>query len=433
MKILITNAYAKGSGGDMAILASLISEMRRVFDNPEITVATIDDPDRMESIFPDAKFTTSLITTVWDEDAGRMSKLVSLAKNMLAAFVWASIFRILDRRPDRLLKESEKEAIKILADADLVVGVGGGYIREEAGLLKVIDLILTLRMLFLSCLMGKTTVLYSQSIGPFGNSMQEKLAGCILRRMQLIETRESISAALLRKMGVKEDRLLESVDAAFLVRKQMDMPLELPEAFKEIKRDFAGPLVGVTARKWLDAKAQDVFEKEMASALDQIVQRYDARIVFIPQTTVVRHQDDDRIVQKRIFDQMLEKESAIFLDGAYAHQMLLGIYGGLDLLIGTRFHSAIFALTGRVPALVIAYEHKAEGIMKDLGLQDWVIGIKEVDAVSVVNRFDRLNREKEVYLLRLDETLPAYIRKAENAADRIKEVYLASKRMNCRR
>lgn len=425
MKIVITNAYAKGSGGDMAILSSLIAEMRRVFDNPEITVASIDKPENMNRLFPDVHFTSSLITTIWDENAPRYAKLWSLTKNGLAAMLWSLSYRYVKKHPNWLLKESEKEAINILSDADLVVGVGGGYIRENAGAMKIIDLALTIRMLYLSHLMGKTTMLYSQSIGPFGNELQEKLAGYLLRRMQFIITRESISLNLLHKMGVKKALTLGSVDAAFLVRGQNPTPKPLPPEFTSIKKDYAGALVGVTARSWLNPEAQYRFEKEMAQALDLIAEKYDARILFIPQTTVERHTDDDRAVQKRIFDNMQQKNRAVLLEGSYDYLTLLGIYESLDFLIGTRFHSVIFSLTAKVPALAIAYEHKAVGIMEDLGLNEWVIKMEDVNAARLSDTFIGLYENKDAYLAQLDKSLPGYIVKAESSVEKIKEVYLS--------
>lgn len=427
MKILITNAYAKGSGGDMAILGSLISEMRRVFPNPEITVATIDNPSSLEQLFPEVHCVSSLITTVWDEKAGKISKLLSLSRNGLSAMLWATAYRYTGKRPNWLVQKSEREAMNSLADADLVVGVGGGYIREVPGMLKIIDLSLTLRMLYLSHLMGKKTVLYSQSIGPFGNGLQEKFAGLVLKRMQLIITRESISRKILKKMGIKDKLILESVDAAFLARTQNIIPRPLPDEVVQIERNYAGPLVGVTARDWLDRRAQCGFEKELAEALDWIAEKYEAKIVFIPQTTVERHADDDRVVQKRIFNNMKQKNRAVFLGGSYDYQTLLSIYGSLDFIIGTRFHSAIFALTAKVPALVIAYEHKAEGIMEDLGLRDWVVDIAKVKASMLEEKFARLCEEKDGYLDKLQATLPGYIVRAAGAADRIKEIYLSGK------
>lgn len=427
MKILITNAYAKGSGGDMAILGSLISEMRRVFPDSQITVATIDKPSSLEQIFPQVHCVSSLITTVWDERDSKISKLFSLTKNGLSTILWAAIYRCAGKRPDLIVQRSEREAMNSLADADLVVGVGGGYIREVPGMIKIIDLSLTLRMLYLSHLMGKKTVLYSQSIGPFGNELQEKFAGTLLKRMQLIITRESISRKVLKKMGVKDELIFESVDAAFLTRTQNMIPRPLPDEVVQIERNYAGPLIGVTARDWLDRRAQCGFEKELAEALDWIAEKYEAKIVFVPQTTVERHTDDDRVVQKRIFDNMQQKNRAVFLGGAYDYQTLLSIYGSLDFIIGTRFHSAIFALTAKVPALVIAYEHKAEGIMADLGLSDWVVDIAKVKSSMLEEKFVKLYEEKDSYLDRLKETLPEYLVRAASAADKIKEVYLSGK------
>ncbi len=424
---MITNAYAKGSGGDMAILSSLISEMRRVFDEPDITVASIDDLAHMRELFPDVRSVSSLITTIWDEDAGRASKLVSLLRNWIAASIWALSFRLTGKRPDRLLIDAEKEAMNRLADADLVIGVGGGYIREFPGFMKIIDLGLTLRMLILSRQMGKITMLYSQSIGPFGNKAQEMLAGRILRKMKLIITRESISKDLLLEMGVEKDRISASVDAAFLVRKQNPISAPLPPEFKDIRKDFQGPLIGVTARAWLGKKAQDNFERQLARTLDIIARKYDARIVFVPQATIERHADDDRIVQKRIWEMMGRKDRAINLRGAYDFRTLLSIYENLDFMIGTRFHSAIFSLTARVPALVIAYEHKATGIMKDLGLEEWVADIDKLDGEAFAGMFDSLHQERDAYLARLDRSLPAYLDIASNSADMIRKIYLTSK------
>jgi colanic acid/amylovoran biosynthesis protein len=429
MKIMITNAYAKGSGGDMAILSSLISEMRRVFDRPDITVASIDDLAHMRELFPDVRSVSSLITTIWDENASRVSKLLALMRNWIAGGLWALSFRLTKKRPDWLLIDAEKESMNRLADADLVVGVGGGYIREFPGFMKIVDLGLTLRMLILSLWMGKTTVLYSQSIGPFGNRYQQKLAGYVLRKMRLIITRESISTKLLLEMGVEEENLVSSVDAAFLVRGQNPESAPLPPEFKDIKRDFhfQGPLIGVTARAWLGKEAQDNFEKQLARALDIIAERYDAHIVFIPQATIERHADDDRIVQKRVWDEMAQKDRATNLRGAYDFRTLLSIYENLDFMIGTRFHSAIFSLTARVPALVIAYEHKAVGIMEDLGLGKWVVEIDKLSGDEFAEMFDGLYRDKDAYLRTLQETLPDYIAKAESSADMIEETYLASK------
>lgn len=425
MKILITNVYAKGSGGDMAILGSLIYELRRVFPGAQVSVATIDDPKNLNSLFPDVHCISSLITTVWKDDAGQISKLLSLLRTRISTGMWALCFRFLGKRPDLILKRSERESMNCIADADLVVGVGGGYVREDKGILKIIDLSLTLRMIVLSRLMGKTTVLHSQSVGPFGNRIQERLAAFVLNRLQLVLTRESVSRQVLKRIGVKDKIIVESVDAAFLVRGQNLEPLPLPDEIEGVGRNESSPLVGVTARAWLGKESQDRFERELAKSLDWISERYGARILFIPQTTVDRHTDDDRIVQKRIMEYMQHKDRAIFMKGAYDYKTLLQVYSNLDFIIGTRFHSAIFSLTAEVPALVVAYEHKAIGIMEDLGLGEWVIRIEDVDTLTLDDKFEKLFENREKYIQQLRRVLPDYTRRAQKSVETIKDTYLA--------
>lgn len=41
-----------------------------------------------------------------------------------------------------------------------------------------------------------------------------------------------------------------------------------------------------------------------------------------------------------------------------------------ELLIGTRLHSAIIAMNFGTPAIAVNYEHKSEGIMRQLGLAE---------------------------------------------------------------
>ncbi|MFA7169672.1 MAG: polysaccharide pyruvyl transferase family protein [Candidatus Paceibacterota bacterium] len=426
MKIVITNAYARKSGGDMAILSSLIFELRRVFKNPDIIVATIDDPAKMCEALLNVKCMSSLITSAWGEKTTRINKLFTLLRSHLSAILWSLVYRYTKKQVDWLLKKNEKEEMHQLAEADLVIGVGGGYIREGPGIMKIIDLVLVLRMLSLSLFLGKKTFLYSQSIGPFSNRAQEKFAACVLKRMQLIVTRESVSRRLLKKMGVSDKIVLESTDAAFLIRNQNCSLQPLPAEVVNIKKDYVGPLVGVTAREWLSADSQEKFEKEFARALDEISEKYDAHILFIPQTTFPQKDDDDRIVQKRIFENMQQKNRATCMEGSYEYQELLSIYDNLDFLIGTRFHSAIFTLIAKVPTLVIAYEHKAVGIMEDLGLAAWVLDIREVNAPLLVDSFARLCEQREEYLNQLNGVLPAYIIRAERAVERIKEVYCSS-------
>jgi colanic acid/amylovoran biosynthesis protein len=91
--------------------------------------------------------------------------------------------------------------------------------------------------------------------------------------------------------------------------------------------------------------------------------------------------------------------------------------------VGTRFHSVIFGLTSFVPALAIQYEHKTLGIMRQLGLEKWVIPIEQVTGQYLISLFDELIKSRDDYIKKLDHILPAYIAKTTEVPDKIKQLF----------
>ena len=62
----------------------------------------------------------------------------------------------------------------------------------------------------------------------------------------------------------------------------------------------------------------------------------------------------------------------------------------MDVFLGTRMHSNIFALSGRVPVIAIGYLHKTQGIAAQVGIEDWVIDIQDIEAAGLISKFDQL-------------------------------------------
>jgi colanic acid/amylovoran biosynthesis protein len=57
---------------------------------------------------------------------------------------------------------------------------------------------------------------------------------------------------------------------------------------------------------------------------------------------------------------------------------MLDLLGGFDLVLATRMHVAILALSAGVPVLPIAYEFKTQALFDRLGLGEWVQDIEQV-------------------------------------------------------
>ena len=120
---------------------------------------------------------------------------------------------------------------------------------------------------------------------------------------------------------------------------------------------------------------------------------------------------------------MKEKNSVIVITKEHDPWTIKAIYGGLDYLVGTRFHSVIFAVTSHVPSIAIEYEHKTRGIMRDIGLEEWVLNINDLHTDQLIELFEKLVTGRKKYVAHLKRALPPYIVKAKEAIGFVKYIY----------
>ncbi|HEU5187628.1 MAG TPA: polysaccharide pyruvyl transferase family protein, partial [Candidatus Saccharimonadales bacterium] len=305
---------------------------------------------------------------------------------------------------------------RIYQEADLVVPVGGGYIRSREGLMHRFNVPLLLHPLLFGFLLGKPTVLYAQSVGPFQNKFEELLVAFVLKRMTRIMLREDTSVALLAKLGITRT-VVRAIDSGFLLGSNQKI---------DIRKKYSIPpnalLVGVTVRAWLKGEAQTRYEQAVAQALDDVIEKNNAHVIFIPQVTATKG-DDDRVVSRRVRGLMQHTKATTLINDTPDHHRIKSLYDSLDLLLGTRFHSVIFSLTSHVPVLAIEYEHKTSGIMRDLGLEQWVIKIEDVDSHTLAAHLSTLVEEAPAYRTYLAKSMPPYVRQARGAATILKKSY----------
>jgi colanic acid/amylovoran biosynthesis protein len=414
MKIIISHAYSNDNKGDAALLSVLISDIQRVFHHADITILTLDH------IRPGETFDGVPVKNAFMYFA-RQQYRNRILQTLYACFVaGGTLLAAMLYRWTKLtlpLPKSIQDIVTLYKDADLIIPVGGGYIRGKEGFMGTMGLFFILHPFIFSYLLGKTTVNYTQSVGPFGNAFQEKMARFAVKRLAGIIVRETISLDLLKKWGIAKNVLL-SVDSGFAFESA---------ATVDLRRQYAIPegsmIVGITVRSWLPAKAQEHYERAVAALADHIIPTYHAVVIFIPQVTVELQQDDDRESGKRVYGYMQQRDEARVVTERYDHHTVKAMYSDLDFLVGTRFHSVIFALTSEVPSIAIEYEHKTSGIMTDLGLGQWVINIKKTESENLIALFDELVSKRDAYVAHLQSVLPAYIGQARDAILFVKKIY----------
>jgi colanic acid/amylovoran biosynthesis protein len=414
--IIISHVYSSDNKGDAALTSVLIDDLKRTFPCAAITILKLEAVER-HGKFESVPEKPGFMYYVANRYHNPLFKLSYALYMVSATLLWAAWLRASGYR--LYLPAHLRDVAETYQQADLIVPVGGGYIRSRKGLAMRCNVPLLLHPLLFGYLLGKPTVLYSQSVGPFQNRLDKLLAAYVLKHMTLILLREDTSQMLLAHLGVA-DNVVRAIDSGFLLTSKNKL---------DIRKKYHIPanklIMGVTVRSWLVGDAQIAYERAVAGALDDIAENFDAYILFIPQVTAAKG-DDDRVVSRRVHGLMRHTEAATTIEDEPDHHHIKTLYDGLDVLLGTRFHSVIFSLTSLVPVLAIEYEHKTSGIMHDLGLEQWVMKIEDVTAPKLSTALHSLLRQSDNYKAHLRKQLPPYMRQARQTVELLEKAYYSA-------
>ena len=402
MKVVIVNAYDRHNAGDAALLNALIGQTVAAFPEADLRYASLEHPVH-DPTYDGIRNLGSVRRWVGEETVGRVVRIARKTAVLTLAAMPGPLLSWVVRRGLGARWSEPIGEIRAVMDADVVVGLGGGYLNGATSLAGTLNVLFLLLPIWLATRFRRPVVLAPQSYGPFGTALQVLLVRRCLNRVNRIVVREDLSLAELITAGVRPDLVERGVDSAFVFGS--------PRSRSSSSATSAVPQVGITARQWLRGPDQESYERSLAAFVDWLEDSEGAFVTLIPQVTSHYQNDDDRLVSRRIASYC--RSSPKVLDSELSHRELRDLYGNLDYLVGTRFHSVIFSLTVGTPALAIEYERKTSGIMKDLGLDEWVIPIHEVSAPRLRHDFLELKARRDTYLRVLHQSLPAYVGRAQ--------------------
>jgi colanic acid/amylovoran biosynthesis protein len=382
MNILITNAYTWYNKGDAAILIGMFKAIRVYIPTAEITVLSFT-PEIDEKEY--RRYNVRVLGNLFAESIAKKQKhkFLKWSQVTLKAFKYFLWLKF-----KNLGNQSEKEILKAYSDADIILSCGGGFL----GGYNVLSITHVYSMYF-GKLLKKPVVIWAQSIEPFGNIAVAIFTKFILNRLDLIIVREKRSFGYLKSLNIKPN-IAVTADAAFLVDNiSAAAAINLLEkrGIKKNKR-----LIGITVRKWnfpghknADKKFLQ-YLKVISKSIEYIISNIDATVILFPQVIYAPY-DDDRIVSILIKSKLTDsiQEQVIVLTEDYMVEELKGMIGQMDLFIGTRMHSNIFAASMNVPTIAISYESKTEGIMEMLDLEEYVIDINTIkidESILMINK-----------------------------------------------
>lgn len=367
-RILLINTCSHGNTGDTARQLSAIQSLLSHIPDAELIVVTQDCADLLN-------------------DNGRV-------KTIRDALPSAS-------SPFRLDVLRVPALVRAYFGADLVVSVGG-----------VIGHISSLLPLSLGIMLGKRTVIYSASTsGPFRNRLYAFLAKQILGRTALITLREEISRKHLEKLKLTKPQIHITADITFLLDVADKHKVDEILAENGITEKDE-PLVGVNISRCpnSDRETHERYLKAMAKLVNYLIVEIGATVVLLPSCFMKGY--DDRLGIARVRRLTGDKAKMKIIAGKLEPEELKGVLGRMELFVGTRCHSNIFALSMCVPTLTVSYHHKMDGIMEAMGMSEWVCSQERLNSSVLIAKVSKMWALKDDIKDKLNNRMPIIEEKA---------------------
>jgi colanic acid/amylovoran biosynthesis protein len=414
-RILITNVYSTLNKGDAAIVMSQAALLRELLPGMEIVV---------QSWHPEtdsARLGCRVVGPFFDlvsrqhPEWSRPRQVLHIGHTFFRTLLAARWVGLTGRTPPFRLRKNIREAFEAYRQADLVVSVGGNYLYSYRGR-NSFSFLKHCHQIMLAQAMRKPVVLWAQSLGPVEIPLFRRLVRHLVNRTRRVLVREKLSVHFLKELHARTDHLAVTPDTAFLLTPET--PAQAERRLMDLDMPPGGPRIGLTVRDWDFPNEDDpgacaeAYREAVARTVDWMADVWGARMVFLPQC--ITPDTDDRFFTRCVCERVTRKEHVVIAEDDLPPGALKAIAGRLDLFIGTRMHSNIFALAMGTPTLAISYQPKTDGIMRMLGMGRWVLPIANLHPDGLRTRLEELWAERAQVRCHLLERIPEICKQARH-------------------
>jgi polysaccharide pyruvyl transferase WcaK-like protein len=350
VKILLQQAYSRKNSGDGLLVDLTCALLTDAFgDELEIEVLANDSES-----FSDLK----LVSQVQCVDVNFVARTIGSLKVMLYYFLALMRFS----KFSYMSKECES--------SDLIVGVGGGYMRGKGFLDSVKSFINNTSQLYAATRSGKPVFYFPQSVGPYNCGLYHQFVTILFSRISYLYLRDDRS---FNEFGVSSAKRAPDIAV-----------MELAKSVKSIGGNFnkdthSGKVVLVVRSISGEKEKKISYYKK----LNYLLEKFNDCEVAIQ--SIGRGNDDHKFC------------CDLFGDSDYRTLTEVLSEGDVSVVISVRLHGALESMIQGVPAVHLSYERKGFGAFSDLGLLPYVKNAYDFDPDEVVRLVEGLLGSQNSY------------------------------------
>ncbi len=274
-------------------------------------------------------------------------------------------------------------------------------------------------------LMAIPSVAFTQTYGPFENYKTRLVARIALRMTNLLYAREPASLDILADIGLGKKATLYPEVALILPA----CPTTELTCSDTVKLFIAKPepYICVTlSRKVIQEEKRlhgsSNYAELMREFIVELLQQ-NFRVLLVPHTyRPDRPLDNDHALTREVFETLnADPERCLMVDADLPPDQLKTLIAGSYVLVGSRYHSLVAALSSGVPVLAVGWSHKYDGLTQLFGL-DTTLWSNQATLDDLRQQIQHLCEQREVYAQQIMSRLPFIQAQVHESIERVAQL-----------
>lgn len=422
MNILLLDFWSDRNRGDAAMQLGLVRLLRRRIPEARLVVMAAYGANQWPTFLDELDETAPIVdgvvggirpTFVPFDTAilrRRAVRRVANAAGLAAALALVPFWLLLRWVPafDRTLAPRLRASVREIRRADLVLWNGRNF-RADSPSREPYEMFNLVYNPIVAMLLGRPVAAIGVSLWPLRNPLARRLVSAVLGRTFFVSFREHDSY----ERGVVELRgrrpAVELLpDLSFAV---LDPPIELDSGAD--CKSARPKRLGVTLVDWRGSGsgARDRYVEALSGFLSTFLEEPETEVTIIPQVTY--EMEATETIERELIERVASPRLHA-IRGRPTVVELLALYREQEIVVATRMHSAIFALSQGTPVVTIPYDSGGKwGILRMLGLERIDVPFTDVNAGSLSKRVADVWARRDEVRQTVRHRLPLLIRDVE--------------------
>lgn len=373
-KVLVIDVAQSSNSGDDIMQRSLIN-LCREFLSENISLMSYFGPNEFDKLSSEFRsyyqdygiITTSGVAFTYYVSCSQsrakviLLRLLSLAN--MYGFLCAHLFGLSWAYSLVFLTREQRDRVSLIMSADLIIWNGRNFRGNPNSRFAEFVRISELCINPLICLrMRKPIINFGSSVWQLQSAASRRLLGKVIDKCRAFYLREGVS-----EVYVKQSIPVESME---VVKRAKDLSFYYLAAQRKkylsnnVRRNIVGFTI-VGEREIASKKEYNNYIKELAAAMAQVA-KLGFQISVVPQ---VVYSQEPYFKELSLLKNRLPTVEIIQPDLDGSVEALLKYYSSISILVASRMHSAIYALSMDTPVFPIAYDSGAKwAILEEFGI-----------------------------------------------------------------